>query len=41
LEAGPVFKDVDGLTRRGETLNAVAITFYVVGGIAIATGGGL
>lgn len=34
LEAGPVFADVDGLKRRGETLNAVAITFYVLGGVA-------
>lgn len=34
LEAGPVFADVDGLKQRGETLNAVTITFYVAGGLA-------
>lgn len=40
LEAGPVFADSDGLKRRGEAMNAVAITFYVVGGMAAVAGGG-
>lgn len=40
LEAGPVFRDVDGLTRRGEALNGVAITFWVVGGVAAVAGAG-
>ena len=38
LEAGPVFADSDVLKRRGEALNAVAITFYVVGGVAAVAG---
>ena len=40
LEAGPVFADVDGLSRRGETLNAVTITLPVGGGVAVVAGAG-
>lgn len=39
IERGPAFDDLTGLERRGTALNAAAITFYVVGGVAAVAGG--
>lgn len=38
IERGPAFDDLAGLERRGAALNAAAITFYVVGGVAAVAG---
>lgn len=40
IEGGPAFDDLAGLQQRGPTLNAVAITLYVAGGVATAAGAG-
>lgn len=40
IEGGPAFDDLVGLQQRGATLNAVAITLYVAGGVAAAAGAG-
>lgn len=40
IESGPAFDDLAGLQHRGSTLNAVAITLFVAGGVATVAGAG-